>query len=346
MRCAAKCVVGALAVFLCLEGGLRIAGAINPQWVPVNRGYLRFLPAPGGVVFGHRLNSRGFNDIEYRERRPGGTYRILAVGDSTFFSVVPYRYGALTLVEERFNRNGKRVEILNMGIPSIGPREYYSLLLHEGLRMNPDMLMVGFFIGDDLCEGRANRMLSHIRTYGMLKALTGTHALAGGSDTDEADFCDRCPTFDRDTYVGIEAKRVAFFQVDGTFPEYANHTAHYYRKMKELCDHRGIPMLVVIIPTEMQLYPLRRGEAMKRAGVRPQRYDFMLPNRIMGRLFDEAGIAWIDLTPPMVQRARGGAVDLYLPRNTHWNIAGNAAFAGFLYDGLDRFMGTVIGNRR
>ena len=41
------------------------------------------------------------------------------------------------------------VELINMGIPGIGPRNYLSLLVQEGFALDPDRVLVTFFIGND-----------------------------------------------------------------------------------------------------------------------------------------------------------------------------------------------------
>ncbi len=36
-----------------------------------------------------------------------------------------------------------------MGIIAIGPKDYLSLLVNEGLELNPDMVLLSFYIGND-----------------------------------------------------------------------------------------------------------------------------------------------------------------------------------------------------
>ncbi len=316
------------------ESALRLAYFVNPEWEPCREGYLRFLPAPGVTHFGHRLNSGGFNDSEHDDAKSPGRFRILAVGDSIFFSVMPRRLSAMAVIQNRFAAEGRNVEIINMGIPSIGPRDYHSLLINQGIRKNPDLVLVSFYVGDDLCEGKANRMLAHIRLFGFLDAVFRKELNAAAGGPGKEAFCPGCPTFDAKTFGEIESSRIRFFRKDGDFAGFADLTASYYRKIKRICDRRGIPMLVVIVPAEMQLYPELRREAMALAGVTADRCDFMLPNRIMAEKFTGDGIPFVDLTLPMAEKARGGSVRLYKPRDTHWNIEGNLAFAGLLHDVL------------
>jgi hypothetical protein len=84
----------------------------------------RFRGKPFAPFWNFHLNSRGFNDVEFSARKAAGTIRILGIGDSFAFGVVPYEYNYLTLVEQYLKQSEHNVELINMGIPAIGPKEY------------------------------------------------------------------------------------------------------------------------------------------------------------------------------------------------------------------------------
>ena len=104
------------------------------------KSYNRFRGKPFAPDWNFHLNSRGFNDVEFSTHKAPGTIRILGIGDSFAFGVVPYEYNYLTLVEQYLKQSGHNIELINMGIPSTGPREYLSLLVNEGLYSNPTEL--------------------------------------------------------------------------------------------------------------------------------------------------------------------------------------------------------------
>ena len=137
----------------------RIYHHINPSFVFYEDSYNRFRGKPGAPDFDSHLNSRGFKDLEYKQQKKNGVYRIAGIGDSFAFGVVPYRYVYLTRLEEILAENWKRTEVINMGIVKTGPNEYLALLVNEGLDLNPDMVLVSFFIGNDFQQKRAERKL-------------------------------------------------------------------------------------------------------------------------------------------------------------------------------------------
>lgn len=111
---------------------------------------------PGDNIFGFILNSKGFRTEEYQlEKRPG-IIRIVALGDS-FLSdsgPLPQPYHFLSLLEGKFKKNfpTKKFEIINLGLPAIGPQFEKKILELEGLRLNPDLIIWTFFVGNDFTD--------------------------------------------------------------------------------------------------------------------------------------------------------------------------------------------------
>ena len=81
------------------ELGLRIYNSIDPLPIFYSESYNRFRGKPFAPNWNFHLNSRGFNDVEFSTHKTPGTTRILGIGDSFAFGVVPYEYNYLTLVE-------------------------------------------------------------------------------------------------------------------------------------------------------------------------------------------------------------------------------------------------------
>jgi hypothetical protein len=75
----------------------------------------------------------------------------------------------------------------------------------------------------------------------------------------------------------------------------------------------------VVIPDEMQVNAAQREELIKRAKLTPDQVDMLQPNQMLQREFAASGIPYVDLLPALAAKKE----NLYKPRNTHWNIAGN-----------------------
>ena len=111
-----------LITFVLAEIAYRVYKHFNPTFIFYDQSYNRFRGKPGASDYVFHLNSGGFKDVERKLMKEPSTYRILALGNSLAFDVVPYQYNYLTLLERQLNSSGVHTEVINMGIPGIGPQ--------------------------------------------------------------------------------------------------------------------------------------------------------------------------------------------------------------------------------
>jgi len=116
---------------------------------------LRLRASTKAVVENHRLSQRDIylrtNSIGYRNPEIGekrGT-RVLFLGDSiTFADYVQEAETWVRLVEGRFRAQGREVETINAGVGAIGTRNELAILQETGLALEPDVVVVGFYLND------------------------------------------------------------------------------------------------------------------------------------------------------------------------------------------------------
>lgn len=110
-----------------------------------NKSYNRSRGKAGDIVKGYEINSEGFYDDEFKGEE--NTKKIVVIGDSYTFGVVPLKYNYLKILEDKLDP--KEVEVVNMGIPGNNLVDYYELLKDEGLKYLPDTILICFFSGND-----------------------------------------------------------------------------------------------------------------------------------------------------------------------------------------------------
>ena len=307
---------------------LRLVHRVQPTFIYYDATYDRFRGTPGSVFRGHRLNELGFNDEAF-VRDKGKGHRIVALGDSFAFGVVPYPDNYLTLLEERLDDGHAPVDVLNMGIPRTGPVEQLSLLVNEGLAFDPDLVLVSFFVGNDFLDVR--RSLTKRKTVidrsfvlSLLRyALVVRPNVEPGQVYGARPYDDDAPTFSEQTFMKLVARRATVFRTDWQpFPELLERTVESLQDIERVCARRGAALSVVLIPEEVQLDPALQAALMDAyPRFRPENTDFERPNRALRQRLTDRGIDVLDLYPPFREAARDAR--LYKPRDTHWNISGN-----------------------
>lgn len=320
------------------EGVLRLYNIINPVFVFSDNSYNRFRGKPLSDMFGFRLNSRGFNDLEYKiEKKPGVT-RILAIGDSFTFGVVPYKQNFLTLAEENLNRHSSGIELINMGIPAIGMGDYFSLLVNEGVALKPDKVILFFFVGNDfLADKKNSRDTFYLWSFLRFLIDLGIH-YEGKVYGQEQDYEDDRATYTTAKFLTIE-KNISwiFLRNNPTFQQALDRVLFYFNKIKAVCDHQGIDLLVALLPDTIQVDKNLQSEIIRASAITETDYDFSFPNtRLKGEL-EKLGIASFDFHDAFLRETSTGK-PLYKPNGTHWNIAGNALAANVLETWLANYL--------
>jgi lysophospholipase L1-like esterase len=328
--------LGAIVLVSCLlsEIALRVYDYFNPLFMFYDESYNRFRGRPLADDWDFKLNSRGFKDVEFFEKRPGA-HRILGLGDSFAFGVVPYRHNYLTLLEERLQRDNPAAEVLNVGIPGTGPRDYLALLVREGLALEPDAVLLSFFVGNDFDESwRGERPLysySYVASlihylFQVLPKYEGTFSHG------KAEYCDDCPNLDEEAYLGlVGARSLIYLEEYQDFSKVVDNAAYYLARIRDLCARKGIELFVVIIPDEVQF----GGELQRRVRERffpRQTWNNTRPITALAARLERLGIPYLDLYPHFAAEASGTA--LYRPRDTHWTIRGNRLAAEVIFDWL------------
>lgn len=322
-----------LITFCLTEITFRLYHKINPYFMFHDTSYNRWRGKPHAEDYDFQLNSQGFKDIEYRQNKEKSTYRIIGLGDSFAFGVVPYKYNYLTLIEAKLNQDtNQKIELINMGISGIGPRDYLALLVNEGLALNPDMVLLSFYIGNDFLDNRISeknrRILKENDSYviSFFRSLIEIHSKYQGNIYHEnPEYKDDMATFSDDIYLQMLKEKSYIFIERPAEPEYFqklfNDVLADLLKIKEICDYKNIKLVVVLIPDELQIDSKLQAKVAQNFPVSLDIFDFALPNKLLSQEFEKYNINYIDVLDEF--QAAASQKHLYKPNNTHWNISGN-----------------------
>ena len=337
---------------LVLEGGLRVMGQFSssPLFTQADDSVLAQLERhhlePGQVIFGFACDDRGYNDAPPQPR--GGDDRlVVAIGDSFGVGIVPHMYHYTTVAERR----NPWCEIYSMGVSAVGPAAYLHLLEFEALPMEPDAVVVGIFVGNDVAETRRPRPDLALRRWfdrdnlllwllprrlARLRAernALGRAVVVQGEDSgvrEESGDVHRMyspfyfdptlelPTFSATAFAEIERSRAQ--RLCG--PDRGDYERLFadLLEMKRLCGE--VPLLILLIPDEFQVEDgLWSAVA---AGFDPPLVRDQPQRRIVPWL-QRNGIPHLDLLPVLraIAPEADGNRHLYHLRDTHLNVRGN-----------------------
>lgn len=96
------------------------------------------------------INSKGLRDREYPYAKPPGVKRILVLGDSYTWGYGVEDDAIFTeVLERRLAKDGANWEVLNSGVSGWGTDQEYLWFKREGVKYQPDLVIVAFFILND-----------------------------------------------------------------------------------------------------------------------------------------------------------------------------------------------------
>ncbi|HVF59545.1 MAG TPA: SGNH/GDSL hydrolase family protein [Thermoanaerobaculia bacterium] len=159
-----------------LELGLRLVGWSHPNFYrpdPVRGWELRPGAAGRWRQEGDapvRINRDGLRDEEHPLAKPPRELRIALLGDSMVEALqVPRDRTFWELVERRLEGceplRGRRVEVLNFGVSGYGTAQELLTLRHEVWKYRPDLVLLGFYAGNDVRNNHQPLEQDPLRPY-------------------------------------------------------------------------------------------------------------------------------------------------------------------------------------
>jgi SGNH hydrolase-like domain, acetyltransferase AlgX len=344
-----------IVLLLVAEGALSVIRDVAPSpllWDDSSAAATIEQQRGGDATDFQRYNSRGYPDEEFWTAGPND-YVVALVTDSFGVGSVPYRYNFATvaerLLQERLRDRYERVAVDNYGIITIGMPEYLHLLGTEVLPSDPDQVVLGIFVGNDIDGVRPQRSRDRLRMQRWLVAQTLLRMFRIGTGVE---------SFERRWAVGVETgaapepaflhdpsleepyfTEAAFHRIERerleTFDTRSRKTALRFAAFFEALDLArrwvGSELLVLLIPDELQVND-QLYDAIRPAHEEPGTYDREYPQKRIVQWCRERGVRVLDLLPILRQAEHKGRT--YHLRDTHWNARGNRVAGVALYEAL------------
>jgi hypothetical protein len=286
-------------------------------------------------------NARGHNDVEPLADATD-VIRIVALGDSFAYGVVGYEQNFLTLLESDLAaRVGRPVEVVNLGLPGLQPKQYLQMLVDDGMPLRPDLVLVNLFSGNDFLEpgaptpfdARNWRLVGFARRVARYMAERArTPDPAAPPAAAPKGFRSAAAGFSPEAYREIAAKYVPLLRRDRDDAQQRAVDGTLAILDELVARARPVPVAIAVLPSELQVNPELRAATLASLQLREEDLDLGFPARATRERMEAGGAIVIDLLPALSDAERDG--NTYALRDSHWNERGNAIAAQAIAEAL------------
>jgi hypothetical protein len=314
--------------------------------------YTGYRLKPGGV--GHYqsnipavANSHGHRDVEVTLAKPAGVFRILVLGDSFTVGANVRQEEAYPKVLEKHLKSvyGPRIQVVNAGVGGWDPFQYAQYFEHYGRQFEPDLILIGFFVGNDTFSDLTNTgqlgtaILGHrlskdstARPLIKLQVFLYEHSNLARLLLNRAPLASKtlirkqCDDF-TEQYLAIQRARMPnHLRYNIAQRDKAQNAVNQIRRIKDRAGD-SVPVIVALLPDENQVNQTLQKRILQANEV--SEYDFKMPQSMLTELFRDVGIPTIDVLPFVLADHRC----LYM-NDTHWRPEGHELAASVIFEEL------------
>ena len=251
---------------------------------------------------------------------------------------IPETYGNAA----QFPKPSSNIQTVNAGFTAAGPSGYYLYLKLQGLKLTPDVVVVGLYLGNDIISRRDIEWLQtdEYGLPGIIRSETSYVDINGNLRNTTIPIPYRIPIL-RNSHLFIYLTHALFGRAPTQTEE--DHSANFVntlicqfkeachdldsekeevmtllKAMKKISNDAGSQFLVALIPTDFQIHA---DSWLKYRLPFPLLHkDREFPNNQIAKWLTEAGIEYIDLLPTFIDHE---GEQTYFTLDDHWNPRGH-----------------------
>lgn len=277
----------------------------------------------------------------------GANQTILNLGDSfTFGMNVQDAQAYPSVMKANLAGSGNsRWDVLNGGVFGYGTDNEAAWLKEYGWQYNPKLVVVGFFVGNDVKDVMVGITKTVATSDGRLVATAASTTAMGQGDEDTQapkstgikgwlESNSHAYLFLRSLWYNTLGKRsgkpqkltifdaASFYEKDVP-PEIQagwNKTFDVLKSIQADCQAHNAQLVLVAIPTREQVYASSWDDVKAQFGLKDADFDLGLPQQKLADFSKAQGISYIDLLPDF--KAQNSNANLYFQIDRHWTAAG------------------------
>jgi hypothetical protein len=252
------------------------------------------------------------------------------------------------ILEQRLHRlgDGNHYETINAGIPGYNTRQELRNLQENGFRFEPDLILLGFYIGNDITDNFHNSQTVVMDGYlrsgppsdGILPFFI-RDTLQRKSHLYNLLWPYQRRLFHADTWEQENLKKQQYLSIyakkenQSTSAMWAS-TREQLKLLAELARSHSVKLAVVIIPDQVQINTNMWTQIIMSAEETIASYDHEKPTRRLLEYCAALDIPALDLLPALTYVE--DTKQLYLPLDSHWTSLGNTIAAEAILEYLIR----------
>jgi hypothetical protein len=309
------------------------------------------------------INPQGLRDRRQSFDKPEGTFRVLFLGDSFVEAVqVQQAQGVAEQLERALNQGSSRpVEVINAGVAAYGTGQELLLLDQVGAKYKPDLIVLLFFVGNDVTnnyyrlELQDGDLKNALKPYwdfnkdGTLRMIPGpppaprtgfAYTMRNSSVLynviETGVFNKLNQNYPREQLEAVGGLRTPLTGLYDTEPNEDWDKAWRLSEalLTQIRDHAtamGAPLVVAGGPEWRALEPDAWRDEIQRSNPKSNRLSsgriqIDAPTNILGDILQRINVPYINLLPPL-EAAFTQNQHLYYEFDKHWTAAGHAAAA-------------------
>jgi len=294
-----------------------------------------------------RINSKGLRDYDYGYAKGNSTKRIIMLGDSMIAAIeLPLRKTVSKKLEFLLNEgkkpNGGNFEVINMGFTGFGPTAEIIALEKEGIKYNPDIVILNLYAGNDFVridfgvsgdigqeifavhdslenltmksmpmQKLKNYFFRNYFTYSFLrKVISDAIAEEDPMFSDSLIYSQEYPDY-----------------IERNIGKLDTELAH----LKRFADYKGITLLVVVLPTKEQVDMYESYTTGNKGIMNPSMALTKAQEEIL-EIGKRHNITMLDILPEFSRKNENNT--FYFHDDPHWNEEGHALAAELEYNFL------------
>lgn len=339
--------------------GARLTAGKSGWWTQEEREFLIHI----------QINSHGLRDVEHEYVKPAGVYRILILGDSFIEALqVPLEETLGRRLETELRDAGRRVEVISAGVSGYGTAGAVLFFEREGVRYNPDLVVLAFYPGNDVGNNSETIEATLRPVYGSdgeLQRIEGagkpeTGARDGWLNRSAAVRYLRKVVLTRQPALAEIMKNLGLIRTEairqapqregipvayGVYaeplaPEWDDawkRTERLLGRLRKAVGDTGGRLLIAVLTTREQIYPdTWERTLLQYPGMRSRQWNLDAPQARLSRWCAAAGADCVQLDSSFRQARDAGAEPLHFQHDGHWTAAGHGLAAKELTTFIER----------